>query len=129
MIFLDSRLCVRHHEDRGWGIYATDDIESGTIIECSPVILMPPEQRILLDKTRLHDYIFEWGPDHSQCIMAMGYIPIYNHRCPSNAEYEMDYDEETISIVTQVHISSEEEIFINYHGDYDIEAPLWFDPK
>ena len=34
-----------------------------TIIELSPVIVMPESDRAWLDKTLLHDYIFEWGAD------------------------------------------------------------------
>ncbi len=47
----------------GRGVFTSEDIERGTVIEISPVIVMSREERKLLDQTLLHDYIFEWGPD------------------------------------------------------------------
>ncbi len=129
MIFLDKRLEIRKTADRGWGVFTTKKIAAEETIECSPVIVMSPEERKLLDQTKLHDYIFEWGEDHKSCIMAMGYIPVYNHRSPSNAEYAMDYEKGVIFIVTKSAIAADEEIFINYHGDFDIQKKLWFQPK
>ena len=32
--------------------------------------------------------------------MALGYVPVYNHSYRSNCEYEMDYEQEVISIRT-----------------------------
>ena len=47
----------------GQGVFTHEDIEPDTIIELSPVIVMPESDRAWLDKTLLHDYIFEWGAD------------------------------------------------------------------
>ena len=82
----------------GRGVFTSENIEAGTILEVSPVIVMSREERKLLDQTRLHDYIFEWGVKKNQCCMALGYVPIYNHSYPSNCEYEMDFEQEQISI-------------------------------
>src|SRR5690606_39869752 len=85
-------------EDMGYGVFTSDDIDADTVIEISPVIVMSGEERKLLDKTRLHDYIFEWGAKKDQCCMAMGYVPIYNHSYKSNCEYEMDFENDRIII-------------------------------
>jgi hypothetical protein len=87
---------------------------------------MEPEARVLLDQTLLHDYIFEWGADRSQCAMALGMVPVYNHACPSNCEYEMDYTDNTILVRAMRDISAGEELTINYNGDFDDAAPVWF---
>ena len=100
-----------------------------TIIEVSPVIVMPGSDRLLLDKTLLHDYIFEWGVDKKSCAMALGYIPIYNHSFQSNCEYFMDYEQNTMMVKTVRAISAGEEITINYNGDWDDDKELWFDAK
>jgi SET domain-containing protein len=111
---------------KGRGVFTREPLEAGQLIECSPVIVLNANDRKLLDQTLLHDYIFEWDPGQKQCCMALGYVPLYNHACPSNCEYEMDYDAGQISIRTIRGIQKGEELLINYHGDFDKTDPLWF---
>ena len=86
-------------------------------------------ERIMLDQTLLHNYIFEWGRDNKQCCMALGYVPVYNHSYKSNCEYEMDFENEIIKIKTIRLIESGEELFINYNGDWNNAKKIWFDVK
>ncbi len=111
------------------GVFTSEDLEADTVIEISPVIVMSKEERKLLDKTRLHDYIFEWGHDKKQCCMALGYISMYNHSYKSNCEYEMDFDQATILIKTMRFIREGEELFINYNGDWNDATSVWFDAR
>ena len=111
----------------GRGVFTNEDIEKGTVIEVSPVIVMSREERKLLDQTLLHDYIFEWGEKKNQCCMALGYIAVYNHSYKSNCEYEMNYPEQLISIKTMRHIRAGEELFINYNGDWNSAKKVWFE--
>lgn len=113
----------------GRGVFTSENIEAGTIIEVSPVIVMSKDEREQLDKTVLHDYIFEWGGDKHQCCMAMGYIAVYNHSYTSNCEYEMDFDKEEMSIKTVRFIKAGEELFINYNGDWNNSKKVWFETK
>jgi SET domain-containing protein len=116
-------------EGKGRGVFTSQNIEPGTIVEISPVIVMSGEERKLLDQTLLHDYVFEWGGDKKQCCMALGYVPVYNHSYKSNCEYEMNYDTETISIKAVHFIKAGEELLINYNGNWNDEKPVWFDAK
>jgi SET domain-containing protein len=122
-------LFIAPTREKGRGVFTTTDIGRDTIIEISPVIVMSRDERKLLDQTLLHDYIFEWGDDPVKCCMALGYIPLYNHSYRSNCEYEMDYDEELITVKTVRHIQAGEELFINYNGDWNNETLVWFDTK
>jgi uncharacterized protein len=110
----------------GKGVFTSANIEKNTLIEIAPVIVMSHEDRLHIDKTLLHDYIFEWGHHKTQCCMALGYIPLYNHSYQSNCEYEMDYDAHTISITTMRNINAGEELFINYNGNWNDATQLWF---
>lgn len=110
----------------GRGVFTSELIEAGTLIEVSPVIVMTAEERKLLDQTLLHDYIFEWGDDRQQCCMALGYVPVYNHAYESNCEYETDFIFEQIRIITMRRIEAGEELFINYNGEWNDPAPVWF---
>jgi len=115
--------------DKGRGVYTSEDLVKGTIIEVSPVIVMSQAERLLIDKTKLHDYIFEWGPHRDKCCMALGYISVYNHSYGSNCEYEMDYEYDTISIKTMRAIPAGDEITINYNGTWNNKKKVWFDVK
>jgi len=86
--------------DMGKGVFTREQIPKGTVIEISPVVVMSNEDRVHLDKTKLHDYIFEWGKKKDLCCMALGFVPMYNHSYKSNCEYFMDFEEETIFIKT-----------------------------
>jgi len=125
---ISCALYIDHIAGKGRGIFAGENIPMGAIVETSPVIVMTAEERLLLDKTLLHDYIFEWKPDgQALCCMAQGYISVYNHSYTSNCEYFMDYENETITIKTVREIELGEELTINYNGDWDDATPVWFD--
>ena len=111
----------------GRGVFTKERIAANTIIEISPVIVMEETDRQHLDKTLLHDYIFEWGKNKKQCCMALGLIPMYNHSYKSNCEYFMDYDDATIMIKTIKRIDAGQELTINYNGDFDDGKKVWFD--
>lgn len=122
-------LFIAPSDQMGRGVYSSEDIPANTVIEVAPVIVMEKSDREWLDKTLLHDYIFEWGVTRSQCCMALGYVPMYNHSYTSNCEYEMDFDHAMISIRTVRKIKPGEELFINYNGDWNDATKLWFDAK
>ena len=114
-------------EKMGRGVFTSEAIKAGTIVETSPVIVMSADERKIMDQTLLHDYIFEWGDNEDQCCMALGYVPVYNHSYESNCEYEMDYTSASISIRAVKDIVAGEELFINYNGDWNDAKPVWFD--
>lgn len=120
---------IRATHEKGRGVFATIDIPANTLVEISPVIVMNDHDRQLLDKTLLHDYIFEWGDNKKQCCMALGYIPVYNHSYHSNCEYEMDFEEEIMRIKTITDINKNEELTVNYNGDWNVQKKVWFDVK
>jgi hypothetical protein len=91
--------------------------------------VLSKEERILLDQTLLHDYIFLWGRQATQCCVALGYVSIYNHDYQSNAEYEMDFETRNIRITTVRNIKKDTEVFINYNGTWNDPKPVWFDRK
>ena len=113
---------------KGRGVFTNKKLFADTVIEVSPVIVMSKADREHLDKTLLHDYIFEWGVLKDKCCMALGLVPIYNHSFTSNCEYFMDFDKDIISIKTVRDIKKGEEVTINYNGDWNDAAALWFTP-
>jgi SET domain-containing protein len=129
LCMLYSSLFIGPTVKMGRGVFTSETIESGVIIETAPVLVMSRDDRRLLDQTLLHDYIFEWGAKKDQCCMALGYVPVYNHSYRSNCEYEMDFENESISIRTVRFINAGEELYINYNGEWNNSKPVWFDAK
>jgi uncharacterized protein len=117
---------IQQTTNKGRGVFTSQAIKNKTIIEISPVIIMSLTDKIHLDKTPLHDYIFLWGANHTQCCMALGMVPIYNHSYNSNCEYIMDYEANNIIIQTVKAIKVGEELTINYNGDSKDATPIWF---
>ena len=119
---------------KGKAVFTNERIAASTVIEISPVIVMSLDDRKHLDKTLLHDYIFEWGKlkdlstrQAGKCCMALGLIPIYNHSYKSNCEYFMDFEDDTIFIKTVRSIKKGEELTINYNGNWNDGKKVWFD--
>ena len=124
-----SCVYIAETKSMGRGVFTSENIDEGAVIEESPVIVMSKEERRLLDQTLLHDYIFEWGEQKDQCCMALGYVAVYNHSYRSNCEYEMDFRKAVI-VVKAVHvIKAGEELFVNYNGSWDDNKPVWFDAR
>ncbi len=122
---LVPNIYVDEVKDKGRGVFTAKKIAMDTVIETAPVVVMTADERILLDKTRLHDYIFKWKEDG--CCMALGYIPVYNHSYTANCEYFMDYDDNTMFIKAVREIEAGEELTINYNGDWNNTQKVWFD--
>ena len=124
-----SALYIDKSIDKGKGVFTQENIPAKTLLEISPVIVMSKEERILLDQTLLHDYIFEWGANKDLCCMALGYVAMYNHSYTSNCEYEMDFEKAVILIKSIRFINAGEELFINYNGNWNDPSAVWFHKK
>lgn len=111
----------------GRGVFTSEAIDAGTVIEICPVIILSAEELTVIHKTHLHDYYFLWGEDDTQCAIALGFGSLYNHSYDANAEYILDLDEETIDIYSVKDIEAGSEITVNYNGWPDDPAPVWFD--
>lgn len=124
---IKNYLYIKKIASKGRGVFTWEAIPAQTIVEEAPVIVMSAEDRVNLDKTLLHDYIFAWGEQKDKCCMALGLVPLYNHSYTSNCEYFMDFEAETIEIKTVRKINAGEELTINYNGDWNDPKKIWFE--
>jgi SET domain-containing protein len=120
-------LYIKNTVTKGRGVFTKQKIKPNEVIEESPIIVMSAEERLLLDKTLLHDYIFEWGINKDKCCMALGYISVYNHSKKSNCEYFMDFETATIQVKTIHPVREGEELTINYNGNWNDDKNVWFE--
>lgn len=105
---------------RGRGVFATRAFKAGEVIEVSPVIVIPREQRELIEETILGDYWFEWGdaPEgENPAAIALGYVSLYNHSYDPNAAYVMDYEQRTMEVVARRDIRAGDELVVTYNGE------------
>jgi SET domain-containing protein len=119
-------LVIAPSDHRGRGVFASETIPAGTVIEISPILELSPTERKEVEKTILYNYIFEWKD--GACI-ALGYLSLYNHAYNANCDYEMEYETDTMSITTLRDIEKGEELFINYNAIPDDATPIWFDAE
>jgi len=119
-------LFVAHSEGKGRGVFTSNRIETGDVIEVCHVLVIPKIELPIMHKTVLHDYYFLWGERLEECAIALGFGSIYNHELHPNANFILDIANQTIDIEAIKPIEAGEEITLNYHGEPGNEDELWF---
>lgn len=109
---------------QGRGVFTAEAIANDSIIEICPVIVVPGKDFDRIHESFLHDYYFIWE-GVAETAIALGYGSLYNHSESNNADYEMDFPSQTISIIAQRDIEAGEEICIDYTDGQD-RSTLWF---
>ena len=120
-------LTIAPSHKKGRGVFTSEPIAKGTVIEIAPVIVLNKVEREKVEQTLLYDYIFEWGDDLSMAAVALGYVSFYNHTIQPNCKYQMDFDHLTITISTIADVAEGEELFINYNAEEEEASPVWFE--
>lgn len=120
-------LVIAPSENRGRGVFTAKKIAEGTVIEISPVIELSEKERKQIEGTKLFHYVFEWGTRKRRAAMALGYISMYNHSFEPNCEYEMDYENATMTVRTIKPVKKGEELCFSYNGSPEDQTPLWFE--
>jgi uncharacterized protein len=119
-------LYILDSQHKGRGVYTSVDIQEGDIIEIAPVIVLSKVELPIIHKTHLHDYYFLWGPNMEDCAIALGFGSLYNHEVHPNANFILDFDNNTIDFVAVMNIAAGSEITINYNGEPGDPTKLWF---
>jgi uncharacterized protein len=110
----------------GRGVFSTEAIPAGSVIEICPVLILPPDQLHSLQSTDLYDYYFQWGEGENSRALALGYGSLYNHSYSPNARYYTDFDSDTLDVIALLDITAGEEITFNYNGEPDDLSEVWF---
>jgi uncharacterized protein len=108
----------------GRGVFATQDIKKGEVIEVCPVMVVPRKDYPLLKQTILHNYYFMWGK--STCAVCLGFGSMYNHSYNPNATYIKRIKDNIIEFASIKNIKKNEEITVNYnYGKPESKKRLW----
>lgn len=111
---------------KGLGIFANKELFADEIIEFCPILFLPEKDARAVNDTMLDDYCFGWMEGKA---IALGHGSLYNHSYTPNAMYVRRYEEKLLEIRAIKVILQNEEITINYNGDPECQAPVWFDVK
>lgn len=123
-MFFIKKIQVRDSKGMGRGVFATEDIKKGEVIEVAPVLILQFEDFIETKWNLLFEYYF-WLDD---CVvLAMGYGSMYNHRIPPNAKYKINLKKRTITFTALEDIPKDSEVLFNYKGESNSKHPLWFE--
>lgn len=126
MSMMLPNLFIAPSGQRGRGVFTSKAIAANTVIEISPVLVLSAKERKTIEETKLFHYVFEWGNSKKMAALGLGYISMYNHEYASNCEYEMDFDENIMTIRTVKAIRKGEELTINYNADPNDKTLVWF---
>jgi uncharacterized protein len=124
-----SCLTIASSPKRGRGVFTTENLKKGTVLETSPVVVLTEKDRKAVEETLLYHYVFEWGKDKKKAALALGYVSLYNHSYDANCEYEMEFGKKIMTIKTIRDIKKGEELFINYNAIPDDKTKVWFDTE
>ncbi len=121
-----NSLYVADSPEKGRGVFTDRFIEAETLVEIASVIVIPANQRVLIDDTILYDYYFNWSEENDTTAIALGYASIYNHSYDPNCKYLTYYEDKKIEIIALRDIEAGEELTFNYNWDPKDRTPLWF---
>ena len=122
-------LYVSQSDIEGRGVFTSSDIAEETLLEICPVIVIPEKDLNAIHNTALHDYYYYWGEGEKEGCIVLGFGSMYNHSVTPNALCVPDYDNKSFNYYTLREIQAGEEITVNYNGDSDDAAVLWFEEK
>jgi len=123
-MFFNQKITVKESKGKGRGVFATEDVKKGEILEVAPIIVLKHEDFIETRWNLMFEYYF-WL-DH-EVVLALGYGSIYNHSMEPNAEYKIDVKKKSITFKALENIKKGKEILFNYKGSSSSKAPLWFE--
>ena len=123
-MFFINKIQVSDSKGKDRGVFATEDIKKGEVIEVAPILILQFEDFIETRWNLLFEYYF-WL---DECVvLALGYGSMYNHRIPPNAKYKVDLKKRSITFTALETIKKGEEVLFNYKGESDSKHPLWFE--
>ncbi|KIW05125.1 uncharacterized protein PV09_03679 [Verruconis gallopava] len=123
-----SGLQLRLDTPKGRGVFATQRIASGTVVDICPVLILSQTDNELVSQTALYHYSYNWPvqqPDgrivqHQAIIFGLG--SMFNHSTrDQNVVWRRDLEAQTVVYTALRDIQAGEELCISYGSN------LWFE--
>lgn len=109
--------------DKGRGIYASQDLKPGTLIDISPVLLLNDAEYYGggkegegkgVEGSCLRGYVFTWRGKEKGFALALGMGSLFNHSIVPNVSFELNRSAYTIQYKTFKSVKEGEELCIFY---------------
>lgn len=117
-IFPPTKVYVAKSPIHGLGVFASELIKDGEIIETTPLY----DMKIPMDKPSeiMENYRFNWpqGKTPITLVLPWGYGCIYNHSKNNNAQWRSNFETFTFEFYAIRDIQKDEEI-CTYYGDVE----------
>jgi len=117
-LFASRKIQVADSPVHGWGVFATEDIENGELIEECAFIPLPLKNGEV--SSLLIDYRFNYPAGllttETQQVAVLGSGMLYNHREPNNVYWVTDENNKSFKFYACSKIKKGEELFL-YYGD------------
>jgi len=114
ILTLATKVVIKESNGRGLGVFATNTILKGEVIEECHLITVP----VLRGQKIFMDYIFGWPAKAAlELVLPLGYGCIYNHHENNNASWRDHPTLKAFQFYAISNIESGEEIYTNYGGE------------
>ena len=111
---------VRSSAIEGRGLFATRLLDPGELVGEYHLLMLTASETRQIKKTIIHHYVFDAGVDGAGdqlTALALGEISFCNHSANANADFKVDMDTKTVTLIARHTIKRDEEILIDYE-DY-----------
>lgn len=120
----ERKIVVGGSKVEGRGVFATDNIKEGELVERCPMVVMAHRMNYHKDPT-IWSYMFTSTCPCEECkrhgghfLMVLGYGQIYNHQDNNNAQIKFFLKEQYADITALRDIKKGDEIFVSYGPNY-----------
>ncbi len=104
---------IKESQFGGRGIFSNKNYKKDDVIEICPAILS--NTNILTG--RIRDYIFSHNKNKDKCLIAFGYMSMYNHQDDPNSKWDILNDKQ-IKLTALKDINENDEITVSYGDGY-----------
>jgi len=120
----ERKIKVGNSKVQGRGVFATEDIKQGELVERCPMVIMAHRMNYHKDPT-IWSHMFTNTCPCEECkkhgghfLMVLGYGQIYNHQDDNNAQIKFALKEQYADIIALKDIGKGEEVFVSYGPNY-----------
>jgi uncharacterized protein len=111
-----KKIYVNKSPIQGLGVFASEVIEEGELIEECPILTLPIQKGETSSLFIDYRFNFPSGIEWDEQVIGLGFASLYNHSDSPNAYWVSDNDKRTFKFIANKKISPDDEIFV-YYGD------------
>jgi SET domain-containing protein len=116
-LLVPTKIEIKNTPGKGFGVFATDVIEIGEVIEECHLVTLPIKQGDISDLLADYRFAYPLGSEYWEHVVVLGYGSIYNHSNSNNAAWRNHPILRAFQFYAVKQIQPGEEICTYYGGD------------